>query len=209
MKDDKSADKKRGLLVALSGPSGVGKDSMIRALIADDPSLFHSISVTTREPRKGEVNGVAYHFVSKEEFRAMIDAGDILEYDLYCDEYYGTPKSLIAEKTDKGIDVLLDLTVKGALELKKNDPQAVLVFLMAPSLEVLRKRLVERGTESPERIEQRLKTAEREIGCVKSFDYLVINDAMANAVQDIKAIMKAENRRVTRLFVDENEAYRV
>ncbi len=202
MKDNHS---KRGLLVVLSGPSGVGKDSMIRALIKDDPSLFHSISVTTREPRAGEKNGVSYHFVSKEEFRSLIEAGDMLEHDLYCDEYYGTLKSLIAEKTEKGIDVLLDLTVKGALALRENDPNAVLIFLTAPSLETLRKRLVERGTESLERIERRLQTAEREMSCIESFDYLVINDTVEEAVSDIKAVMRAEKRRVTRLFVDENE----
>ncbi|HHX19125.1 MAG TPA: guanylate kinase [Clostridiaceae bacterium] len=205
MSNSQKASHKRGLLVVLSGPSGVGKDSVIKALIADNPSLFHSISVTTRKPRAGEENGVAYHFVSKEEFRSLIDEGDMLEYDFYCDEYYGTLKSLITEKTDKGIDVLLDLTVKGALELRKNDSNGVLVFLMAPSLDVLRKRLVDRGTESLERIDQRLKTAEREMGCIESFDYLVINDVVEDAVSDIKAIMRSEKRRVTRLFVDESE----
>lgn len=205
MSNAQKVSKKRGLLVVLSGPSGVGKDSVIKALIADNPSLFHSISVTTRKPRAGEENGVAYHFVSKEEFRSLIDEGDMLEYDFYCDEYYGTLKSLITEKTDKGIDVLLDLTVKGALELRKNDSNGVLVFLMAPSLDVLRKRLVDRGTESLERIDQRLKTAEREMGCIESFDYLVINDVVEDAVSDIKAIMRSEKRRVTRLFVDESE----
>ena len=205
MSNAQKVSKKRGLLVVLSGPSGVGKDSVIKALIEDNPSLFHSISVTTRKPRAGEENGVAYHFVSKEEFRSLIDEGDMLEYDFYCDEYYGTLKSLITEKTDKGIDVLLDLTVKGALELRKNDSNGVLVFLMAPSLDVLRKRLVDRGTESLERIDQRLKTAEREMGCIESFDYLVINDVVEDAVSDIKAIMRSEKRRVTRLFVDESE----
>ena len=205
MSNAQKVSKMRGLLVVLSGPSGVGKDSVIKALIADNPSLFHSISVTTRKPRAGEENGVAYHFVSKEEFRSLIDEGDMLEYDFYCDEYYGTLKSLITEKTDKGIDVLLDLTVKGALELRKNDSNGVLVFLMAPSLDVLRKRLVDRGTESLERIDQRLKTAEREMGCIESFDYLVINDVVEDAVSDIKAIMRSEKRRVTRLFVDESE----
>ena len=205
MSNSQKASHKRGLLVVLSGPSGVGKDSVIKALIEDNPSLFHSISVTTRKPRAGEENGVAYHFVSKEEFRSLIDEGDMLEYDFYCDEYYGTLKSLITEKTDKGIDVLLDLTVKGALELRKNDSNGVLVFLMAPSLDVLRKRLVDRGTESLERIDQRLKTAEREMGCIESFDYLVINDVVEDAVSDIKAIMRSEKRRVTRLFVDESE----
>ncbi len=209
MKNNRKIEKNRGLLVVLSGPSGVGKNSMIRALIDDDPNLFHSISVTTREPRKGEIDGVAYHFVSKDKFRALIGAGDMLEYDLYCDEYYGTLQSLITEKTDKGIDVLLDLTIKGALELKKNDPNAVLIFLMPPSLDALRERLLDRGTESRERIEQRLKTAEREMGCIDSFDYLVINDAVEDAVEDIKAIMRAEKRLVTRSFVDESEADRV
>ncbi|HHW93332.1 MAG TPA: guanylate kinase [Clostridiaceae bacterium] len=200
---------KRGLLIVLSGPSGVGKDSIINALIEDDPSLFHSISTTTREPRKGEIEGVSYHFITKNAFSALIDAGDMLEYDLYCDEYYGTPKSLINEKTERGIDVLLDLTVKGALILKENDPNAVLIFLIAPSKEALRARLLARGTEEPELIEQRLKTAERELGYIESFDFLVINDEVQNAVSDVKAIMRAEKRRVARLFVDESESYSV
>ncbi len=202
--NSQAADK-RGLLVVLTGPSGVGKNSIIEALRADDPSLFHSVSMTTRDPRKGETDGVSYHFASKERFQALVDAGEILEFDMYCGAYYGTPKAPITEKTEHGTDVLLDLTVKGALEIRKNDPGAVLIFVSAPSEKALRDRLLARGTESPERIEQRLKTARDELNQIQYFDYLVVNNNVEEARADIQAIIRAEKRRITRLFVDGSE----
>ncbi len=205
MKSERKAKKKRGLLVVLTGPSGVGKNSLIDALKADDPTLFHSISMTTREPRKGEVHGVSYHFTSKEDFRALIEAGEVLEFDIYLDEYYGTPKATIVEKTENEVDVLLDLTVRGALELKENYPDAILIFISAPSEKALRDRLLARGTETPERIEQRLKTAQDELNRIQYFDYLVVNGKVEEASSDIQAIIRAEKRRVDRLFVDEEE----
>lgn len=195
----------RGLLVVLSGPSGVGKNSIIDALREEDPRRFHSVSMTTRQPRRGEVDGLSYHFTDKDHFESLIEAGEILEYDLYCDEYYGTPKEPVDRMTRQHIDILLDLTVKGALELKKNCPNAVIIFVTASSEEALKERLLARGTETPEAIEKRLMTARKELQVMDQFDYWVINDVIAEAAADVSAIIKAEKRRISRFFVDECE----
>ena len=193
----------KGLLIVISGPSGVGKNTVIDALRAEDPRRFHSVSMTTREPRKGEEEGVAYHFTSKEDFEALIDQGEILEYDSYCGHYYGTPKAPIERLVRDRIDVLLDLTIKGAIELKRNFPNAVTVFLTAPSEEALRERLQARGTESEEAIDSRLRAARRELQEMGRFDYWVVNDRLADAAADVSAIIRAEKRRIARCFVDE------
>lgn len=200
---------KRGLLIVLSGPSGVGKNSIIDALRQEDPQRFHSVSMTTRSPRKGEIDGKSYHFTSKAHFEALIEAGDILEYDRYCDEYYGTPKAPVEAMTTASIDILLDLTVKGALELKKNCPNAVIIFITASREEVLRDRLMARGTESEEAIEKRLITAREELKRIDQFDYWVINDRIADAAADVSAIIRAEKRRTSRFFVDECDLERL
>ena len=170
----------RGLLVVLTGPSGVGKNSIIDALREEDPRFFHSVSMTTRQPRKGEHTGIAY-----------------------CGEYYGTPSAPIDRMIQDNIDVLLDLTVNGALELKRKCPNAIIIFITASTEEALRDRLLARGTESEEAIESRLATAREELGRINLFDYWVINDVIAATASDIRAIVKAEKRRVSRFFVDE------
>ncbi|NLA71880.1 MAG: guanylate kinase [Clostridiaceae bacterium] len=193
----------RGLLVVLTGPSGVGKNSIIDALREEDPRFFHSVSMTTRQPRKGEHNGIAYHFTTKDRFEELTRRGDILEYDTYCGEYYGTPSAPIDRMIQDNIDVLLDLTVNGALELKRKCPNAIIIFITASTEEALRDRLLARGTESEEAIESRLATAREELGRINLFDYWVINDVIADTASDIRAIVKAEKRRVSRFFVDE------
>ena len=193
----------QGLLVVLSGPSGVGKNSIIDALRREDPRRFHSVSMTTRKPRKDEQEGTSYHFTSKEHFEQLISQGEILEYDTYCGEYYGTPKGPIDRMIEENTDVLLDLTVKGALELKNNCPSAVIVFITASSEETLRKRLTGRGTESPEAIERRLEAARDELATISLFDYWVINDVIEDAAAAVSAIMRAEKRRTARFFVDD------
>lgn len=198
-----NALEKRGLLIVLSGPSGVGKNSIIDALRLEDPRRYHSVSMTTRQPRKGEIDGQSYHFTSKAHFEALIEAGDILEYDSYCEEYYGTPRAPVDQMTADNIDILLDLTVKGALELKKNCPNAVIIFITASTEGALRDRLLKRATETPEAIEKRLKTARRELEEIHRFDYWVINDYIDHAAADVSAIIRAEKRRTSRFFVDE------
>ncbi len=194
--------KDRGLLVVLSGPSGVGKDSIIRELVKEDPSRFHSVSMTTRKPRRDEEEGRSYYFTGKEDFEKMIQKGEILEYDTYLEEYYGTPKAPIEQMIEEDIDVFLDLTIKGALELKKNYPGAVIVFITAPDCDTLRHRLLCRGTETAEVIEKRLRAAEEEIRNIQRFDYWVENDRIPDAAADVAAIIRAEKRRTSRHFLD-------
>ena len=195
--------KEQGLLIVLSGPSGVGKDSIIDALREEDPRRFHSVSMTTRTPRKGEIDGHSYHFTSRENFEDLISKGEILEFDVYCGEYYGTPKAPVDRMILENTDILLDLTVKGALELKANYPNAVIVFITASTEEALRERLIGRGTETIEAIEARLLAARQELLQIEQFDYWVINDVVSEAAACVSAIMRAEKRRIARLFVDE------
>lgn len=193
----------QGLLIVLSGPSGVGKNSIIDALREEDPGRFHSVSMTTRPPRKDEQEGVSYYFTSKPHFEELIRKDEILEYDSYCGEYYGTPREPIERMTGQNVDILLDLTVKGALELKRNCPNAVIVFVTASTEEALRERLMNRGTESEDAIDKRLETAREEMTKIDLFDYWVINDLISEAANDVSAIIRAEKRRTLRFFVDE------
>ena len=193
---------KEGITLAVSGPSGVGKNSVISALRERYNDIRHSVSVTTRLPREDEIDGVHYYFRSKAEFEEMIAEGEILEYDIYCDEYYGTPKSPLERMRSEGINVMLDLTVAGALALKNNYANSVLVFLIPPSQAVLHERLSNRGTESKEHIETRLSEAREEMNSALEFDYLVVNDDLLQAVRDIEAIYWAERHRTSRLFID-------
>lgn len=193
----------RGLLVVLSGPSGVGKNSIIDELRREDPRRYHSVSMTTRPPRKDEEDGLSYFFTTKEQFEELIRSGEILEYDSYCGEYYGTPRAPIERMAGQNLDILLDLTVKGALELKRNCPEAVIIFITASTEEALRQRLLKRGTESAGEIDKRLETAREELARINLFDYWVVNDVIEEAAAHVSAIMKAEKRRTLRFFVDE------
>ena len=193
---------KEGITLAVSGPSGVGKNSVISALRERYNDIRHSVSVTTRLPREDEIDGVHYYFRSKTEFEEMIAEGEILEYDIYCDEYYGSPKSPSERMRSEGINVMLDLTVAGALALKNNYANSVLVFLIPPSEAVLHELLSNRGTESKVHIESRLSEAREEMNSALEFDYLVVNDDLLQAVRDIEAIYWAERHRTSRLFID-------
>ncbi|NLV99195.1 MAG: guanylate kinase [Clostridiaceae bacterium] len=193
---------KEGIALVVSGPSGVGKDSVINALRERYNDIRHSVSVTTRAPRESEIDGVHYYFRAKAEFEAMIAEGEILEHDIYCNEYYGTPRSPLERMRREGINVLLDLTVKGALSLKESYPDAVLVFLIPPSEAALRERLLNRATESQEIIQTRLTESWEEMNSAFEFDYLVVNDDLLQAVRDIEAIYWAEKHRASRLFID-------
>lgn len=188
----------KGLLISVSGPSGTGKGSVLAKLKELDPSFGSSISVTTREPREGEKDGVDYYFKSKEEFTKMVEEGEIIEYDEFVGNFYGTPTIALQEMSEEGTDVLLDLTIAGSLALKENFEQSVTIFLLAPSYEELENRLRGRGTDTDESIAARLEMARQETNYVGHFDYVVVNDNLDDAVNKIMSIITAEKCRCAR-----------
>lgn len=188
--------KERGQLIVLSGPSGVGKSTVIAELFAQRSNIYFSVSYTTRQPRVGEQDGVNYNFVSREEFERMIADDELLEYAEYVDNYYGTSMKLIQEKLDAGIDVLLDIEVQGAAKVRARCPDALFIFIIPPSFEELSRRLHRRNTDSEEVIAGRLAKARQEFREIPKYDYLVINDKVANAVHEIEAILTAVECRV-------------
>ena len=189
--------KERGQLIVLSGPSGVGKSTVIAELFAQRSNIYFSVSYTTRQPRVGEQDGVNYNFVSREEFERMIADVELLEYAEYVDNYYGTSMKLIQEKLDAGIDVLLDIEVQGAAKVRARCPDALFIFIIPPSFEELSRRLHRRNTDSEEVIAGRLAKARQEFREIPKYDYLVINDKVANAVHEIEAILTAAECRVS------------
>lgn len=194
---------KRGMLIVLSGPSGVGKGT-VRKAIFDQPGndFQYSISMTTRKPRPGEVNGKDYFFVSKEEFEQKIQAGEMLEYAKYVDNYYGTPLKWINDTLDAGKDVFLEIEVNGALQVRSKSPNGVFIFLTPPDLMELKQRLIHRGTDSMEVINKRIKKAFGEIEMMQNYDYAVVNDEVPNAVEKVKEIIRSERLRVRRVMPD-------
>ena len=194
----------RGLIVAVSGPSGVGKGTVLAKVEelleqADPGSVGHSISVTTRTPRGHEKDGVEYYFRTKEQFEQMIDDGEIVEYDTYVDNYYGTPAGPLREMVTKGRDVLFDITIEGSLALnRKFDDDTVTIFILPPSMQVLEERLRGRGTETEEKIQRRLVQAREEIGRAGEFEYLVTNADLETAAREIVAIITAEKLKASK-----------
>lgn len=193
------ARKKKGLLLVVSGPAGVGKGTVNAALIAKHPEIKMSVSATTRSPRPGEIDGVHYFFKSEEEFRRMIDRDEFLEYmHVFRMNYYGTPKAFVEEERAKGNHVILEIDVQGAAKVKASCPDAVRIFIAPPSLAVLKERLVGRGTETQEAIEVRTKTALSELEKLPDYDYIVINDVVEEAVAEMESIITAELCRTER-----------
>ena len=189
----------RGLLIVMSGPSGVGKGTVRKALFEmKNHNLTYSVSMTTRKMREGEVNGKDYFFVSKEEFLKRIDEGKFLEYAEFVGNYYGTPLDKVNEQLDNGNEVFLEIEVEGAMQVKKKVPDCVLIFIVPPSREALYDRLKSRGTESEEIIQKRIEKANREFKVAKYYDYIVVNDEVNNAADRIMAIIRAEHARTTR-----------
>ncbi|BDF67606.1 guanylate kinase [Pseudoflavonifractor phocaeensis] len=187
--------KQRGQLIVLSGPSGVGKSTVISELLSERSDIYFSVSFTTRKPRVGEEDGVNYCFVSKETFEGMIGRGEFLEYAQYVDNYYGTSLRVIEEKLAAGIDVLLDIEVQGAAKVRDKCPDAVFIFIIPPSFEELSRRLHSRNTDDESVIEGRLRKAREEYKEISHYDYLVVNDKVSDAAAEIMSILVAEGCR--------------
>lgn len=187
-----------GFLLVLSGPSGSGKGTVSQAIMKENKEIIFSTSVTTRTPRPGEVNGENYFFVSKTKFEQMVEKDELLEHAFVHTNYYGTPKQFVFDQIENGEILLLEIDVQGALQIKKKYKEAVFIFLIPPTMEELRNRLVKRDTESEEEINTRFKNAFRELDFVGEYDYFVINDKVSQAVIDIENIIAAEKLRVKR-----------
>ena len=192
--------KKNGNLIIISGTTCAGKGTVIEKLLERNHDLALSISYTSRPIRDGEVNGKDYIFISRDEFEEKIKNGDFLEYaKSHREDYYGTPKRELQEMLNKGKDVILEINVDGAKNIKEMFPEVLLIFIMAPSMEEVKKRIKERGKESPKQIIERFKSAYREINEIPQYNYVVINDKVINAVDKIEAIIKASKCQVDRI----------
>lgn len=187
--------KTRGQLIVLSGPSGVGKSTVIAELLGERKDIYFSVSFTTRNPRVGEADGVNYNFVSREEFERMIAADELLEYAQYVGNYYGTSLKVIQDKLAAGIDVLLDIEVQGAAKVRSKCPEAVLIFIIPPSFEELSRRLHGRATDNEDVIAGRLQKAREEYQQIPNYDYLVVNDKVSTSAEEIISILTAEDCR--------------
>ena len=193
-------EKSKGLLIVVSGPSGAGKGTICSRLIEDMKDTKISISMTSRAPRGKEVNGVEYYFVTKEEFEERIKKDEFLEYAVvHNNQYYGTPKAKIEEDLSKGKNVILEIDIQGALKVQEKVPEALFIFIMPPSMEELKDRLIKRNTETKDKILERFKTAYNEINEFKKYNYVVVNDKVDKAVNKVKSIITAEKCRVDRI----------
>lgn len=183
----------KGKTFIVSGPSGVGKSTVLRELFRGRDDLYFSISATTREPREGEEDGVHYHFIDVSRFQELIESDSLLEYAEYVGNFYGTPKKYVDKAMNEGKDVILDIEVQGAIQVKTKRPDTVRIFIAPPSWDELERRLRSRGTDSDEKIQKRLLRAKTELQTADVYDYFVINDTVDRAVREISAIMLAEH----------------
>lgn len=189
----------RGLLIVISGPSGVGKGTVRKALFQmTNHDLTYSVSMTTRQPRPGEVDGIDYYFVTKEEFLKRISENRFLEWAEFVGNYYGTPLDKVEEQLDNGKEVVLEIEVEGALQVRQKAPDAVFIFIVPPGKKALYERLIKRGTDSPEMIKKRMEKADREFVLAHKYDYIVVNDDVNNAADRIMAIVRAEHAKTER-----------
>lgn len=190
--------KRKGLLLVVSGPSGAGKGTICKELISKNDDIKLSVSATTRKPRNGEVHGVNYFFIEKEKFEEMIDNGEFLEYAQIYDNFYGTPKAAIMECLENGQDVVLEIEMQGAKQIKEVYPEGVFIFVLPPSLDELKNRIVGRGTETKEEIEKRFSCAFEEINQIVNYDYFVVNKDVTKSVKEVESIILAEKNKVNR-----------
>ena len=184
---------KKGKTFIISGPSGVGKSTVLSALLEKRPNVYFSVSATTRDPRPGELDGIHYHCMDVDSFRKWIAMDQFLEYAEYVGNFYGTPKRFVDEAMDQGKDVILDIEVQGAIQVTSKRPDTVRIFIAPPSWAELERRLTERGTDSKDKIQKRLLRAKVEFQTAHTYDYFVINDTVENAVKELDAIMTAEH----------------
>ena len=187
---------RKGTSLVLSGPSGSGKGTLVKEYTDKYSDVFVSVSATTRNPREGERYGVNYFFLTVEEFKQKIGENGFLEYAQFCENYYGTPRESVEKKLNEGLDVILEIDVQGAFQVKENCPDAVLVFTMPPSYEILKQRLIGRGTESMEVIQKRLNAAVDEFRQAEKYDYIIINDKIETAAEELRAIFVSEKCRM-------------
>lgn len=184
---------KKGVLMIVSGPAGVGKGTIVKeAVDKSENSIYLSVSATTRQPRSIDKEGVTYFFKTKEEFENMIENNELLEWACYVDNYYGTPLKPVKDALENGKDVILEIEVQGAFKVKENFPESVLTFIVPPSLEILEERLRGRNTETEEQIQKRLNTAKGELEKVEKYDYVIENDTVEKAVSDLFCVLKSE-----------------
>ncbi|MDP4118210.1 MAG: guanylate kinase [Bacillota bacterium] len=190
--------KNRGILIVLSGPAGTGKGTICKEFLKKNPDTVLSVSATTRSPRPGEQHGMDYYFTTRDDFEKMIAQNGFLEYAEFCENYYGTPIKAVNDKLDEGMNVILEIEVQGAMQIKEKKHDAVFVFIAPPSKKILRERIEGRGTETPAVIEKRMLAAETELKQISNYDYIIVNDDVESAVKRFEAIKEAESYKTTR-----------
>lgn len=193
---------REGILVVISGFAGTGKGSVVKGLMERYEQYALSVSMTTRKPRPGEEEGISYFFVDRERFEEEIENGGLIEYASYCDNYYGTPKQYVQQQLKEGRDVILEIEIQGALKVKEQFPTALLLFIVPPSAAELKRRLVSRGTETPEVVEKRMRRAAKEAEGIGQYDYIVVNDSLEECISRTNEVINA-----ARLAPARNEAF--
>ncbi len=200
--------RKKGLLIVLSGPSGVGKGAISKQLRERDNNLWYSISATTRKPRLGEINGIDYYFMPKDDFLEKVHNNEFIEWACFCNNYYGTPKTKVFEMLDRGVDVILEIDIQGAKKVKENFKEAIFIFILPPSRGEWRSRILRRGTETETERELRLATGEKELKEIKNYNYAIVNDLLINAVRQVEIIVEAEKLKVFRYLEDDDNEWK-
>lgn len=188
----------KGLLVVVSGPSGAGKGTICQQLLKLESEILLSVSVTTRNPRAGEKEGENYYFIPKEKFEDLILQDELLEYAKVYDNYYGTPRKYVMDKINNGKNVLLEIDIQGALQIKEKYPEGVFIFILPPTMQELKRRIIHRGSETEASLEKRFRSAFEEIHYVKKYDYCIVNEQVDLAVEKIRSIIQAERCKVTK-----------
>lgn len=198
-KGNRQGPDRRGILYIVSAPSGAGKTTLCKQIVASVPGIWHSVSFTTRKPRPGEEDGRDYFFVDETVFQDMVGRSEFLEYAHVYSHWYGTPRKPLMDRMDEGVDVLLEIDVQGALQIKKRFEDAVYIFILPSSLEILRTRLQNRGSDSQEEIAHRLQKVNEEVWCFREYDYVVRNDDLTRSLHDLQSVFLAERLKTKRL----------